>query len=302
MRIGGRRLLFLSLIVMGLLVSNIGSAYAQSTSLVRGHKILSVNTIVNPGFESVISGTDQPLAWLTDYSDANVGSTISVNSTLVHSGDFAVRMDISQNQTSVRTGSPITFGHLTLRQVFPANTRVANLTNRQNDLNSWFNIQPKFAGFAGISVKVIALDTTTLVYALFNPALSISFFNSTNGGEAGMPTKFIVLPAPNLNQWNNLTRNLRQDWLSPLSLPNGTLVPGLYRDDQTLFSIEFDAFFFKDPLSNAFYGETAWIDDVAVSINIRPSHGHGIDPECATIDPSTSEVELVLNSQNCNAP
>ncbi|HEV2120685.1 MAG TPA: hypothetical protein VGS11_11385 [Candidatus Bathyarchaeia archaeon] len=280
MRTRDHRIILLTLALASLLGSNLEAAHAQPIDSGHALKIFSVNTISNPGFEEIVSGTNQPASWQADYYDSNAGSSVSGNSTLSHSGDYSARIDIAQNQSLARTGNPVTFATTRLYQVFSSNILVSNLTSRPDGLSVWFYIHPKFSGFTLLQVKVKAADTVELDYELGNPALGISFINSTNGGEAGLPVKSIVLPPPSLNQWNNLARNLRQDWLAPLTLSNGTSISGLFRENQTLFRLEFDAFFFEDQLSGTTYGETVWIDDVAVYLDTLAQPGHGFDKGC----------------------
>jgi len=229
--------------------------------------VYSDNIVGNPGFENIRSGTtDQPSVWTTEFLDSNVGSTITLNGTQAFLGIYSARLDVSQDTTSVRNGSPITFGHQTLRQQFPANFLISNLTARPDSINLWYMIQPKFAGYSGLDVRIKAGDTTEMDYIFYNPATGISASNSSTGGEAGKPVKYIVIPTPNMNQWTHLSRNLEQDWLAPMTNSTG-IVPGNFNQNQAVVFLEIWSFYYQDPFSLAVYGETEWIDNVAMYID-----------------------------------
>jgi hypothetical protein len=256
-----RQLVKASLIIILFLIgcvaaTNIRQAHAQT--------IYSVNAIANPGFENGLS------QWQVDtFDDGNGGSTITANNTLAVTGLSSARFDISQNRTANNptTPSPMTFGKVTLYQVQASNPYFDNITNRPDGLNLWLNIQPKFAGFSLIEVRIKALDTTELDYFYVSPSISITFQNTTKGGENNKPVKEIILPMPAFNKWVHFERNLRQDWNSSMIAPNGQIgqtAPG-FNLTETFNQIMLIAGFSGS--SVAWYGETAWIDNVSLFVN-----------------------------------
>ncbi len=256
-----RRLLKSSLIVIIFLIGLISAANVQQT---HAQGTYSVNAIANPGFENGLS------QWNVDtFDDGNGGSTITSNNTMAVTGDTSARFDISQNRTANNptTASPMTIGKITLYQVPVSSPYFANLTNRPDGLNLWLYIQPKFAGFSIIEIRIKAADTTELDYFYVNPSISIQFTNTTTGGENNKPVKDIILPLPPFNTWIHFERNLRHDWNSSMMAPNGQIgqtAPG-FNLTETFNQIMLITGFSGD--SAAWYGETAWIDNVALFVN-----------------------------------
>src|SRR5712664_305694 len=116
--------------------------------------------MTNPGFENGIS-----YPWVVDtYNDGNGGSTITTNNTMAVTGYYSARLDISQNRTANNptTPSPMTSGHITLYQVPASSPYFGNITNRPDGLNLWLYLQPKFAGYSLIEIRIKATDTTEL--------------------------------------------------------------------------------------------------------------------------------------------
>jgi hypothetical protein len=256
-----RQLLKSSLIVILFLVGSISAANIRQA---HAQTIYSVNALANPGFENGLS------QWNVDtFDDGNGGSTITANNTLAVTGYSSARFDISQNRTANNptTASPMTIGKITLYQVPVSSPYFANLTNRPDGLNLWLYIQPKFAGFSIIEIRIKATDTTELDYFYVNPSISIQFTNTTKGGENNKPVKDIILPMPPFNKWIHFERNLRQDWNSSMMAPNGqigTTAPG-FNLTETFNQVMLIAGFSGN--SAAWYGETAWIDDAALFVN-----------------------------------
>jgi len=220
-----------------------------------------VNTIVNPSFES----TPLLYGWTPDvFDDGNYNSTITANSTMAVTGSYSARLDVSNNSTAIKTGvKSIAQAHLSLIQYSQPNTLFNNLTDRPDGLNLWFYIQPKFAGYTIFEVRIRSGSVWEMDYIYYNPVLSYTFGNSTTGSELGRPLKQFILPTPPLNQWNHLVRNVKQDWLSPLKLQGGQFAPGFLLND-TIYRIEVNAYFYMNSATNSIYGETLWIDDVAL--------------------------------------
>jgi hypothetical protein len=223
----------------------------------------SINTIVNPGFESMplLSG------WEPDvYNDGNYFSTITANSTLAHTGSYSARLDVSGNSTAIKLGyKNITLAHLSLVQYLPPNTLFNNLTDRPDGLSLWFYLQPKFAGYPIFEVRIRTGAVREMDYIYYNPNLTntFSFPNSTTGSEFGKALKEFLLPSPPVNQWFHLSRNLKQDWLAPMKLQDGSSAPGLPLND-TIYRLEVDAYFYRDSATNTIYAETGWVDDAAI--------------------------------------
>jgi hypothetical protein len=254
-----RALLIIALFLLGALsASRIGPVQAQTP--------LSVNMIVNPGFEK-----SPPLTgWVGDtFDDGNYNSTITANSTLAHTGTYSARLDVSNNSTAIKLGVKTSLAHITLIQYLPANTLFGGLTNRSDGLNLWFYLQPKFSGFPLFELRVRAGSTSEMDYIFVNPSLGLGFGNSTTGSEGGKPLKQFILPLPLLSQWTQLSRNIRADWLAPLKLSGGTVAPGFQLND-TFDRFEADAYFFQDSLTGNIYAETAWVDDVAIFNDVIP--------------------------------
>jgi len=253
-------------LVLGIFL--LGTFLGNGIQQVHAQPSQSVNTIVNPGFEN------SPLltGWATDINDdGTYGDTITASSTLAHTGTYSARIDISNNSTSIKLGTKVTNSHIELIQYLPPNTMMSNLTDRPSGLNFWFYIQPKFAGYSFFEARIRAGSTAEMDYIYLNPGIvsQFQFANSTTGSEGGKPLKQIMLTTPPFNQWNHLTRNVRQDWLAPLKLPNGTLVSDFNITD-TFSRFEADANFFMDATNNV-YAETAWVDDVAIYLgNVIP--------------------------------
>jgi len=257
----GKRVLTLSILILAsLIASTLPITHAQPT--------YSDNIVGNGDFETIRTGTtDQPAIWTTEFLDSNAGSTITLNSTQALLGIYSARLDVSQDTHSAKNASQaIGFGHQTLRQQFPANFLVSNLTARPDSINLWYMIQPKFAGYSGLDVRIKAGDTTEMNYIFTNPQTGISASNSSTGGEAGKPVKYILIPTPNMNQWTHLSRDLEQDWLAPMTNSNGVM-PGRFAADQTIVFIEIWSFYYQDPFSLAVFGETEWVDNVAIYID-----------------------------------
>jgi hypothetical protein len=160
-------------------------------------------------------------------------------------------------------------GHITLYQQL-ISTYFDNLTDRSDGINFWIYLQPKFAGFTLFEIRIKALDSTEMDYLYANPDVfstaNGNFQNSTNGGELGKPIKDIVLPTPIFDRWIHFSRNLIQDWLAPMTLPNGTIVQGLFPRIVRMDRLMLEATFYRSP-SLVTYGMTAWIDDVNLYVN-----------------------------------
>ncbi len=238
-----------------------GSLFAGNLRPAGADTTYSVNMIVNPGFESMplLSG------WVPDvFDDGNYNSTITANSTMAVTGIYSARLDVSNNSTAISTGNKnIAQAHLSLVQYSQPNTLFNNLTDRPDGLNLWFYIQPKFSGYPIFEVRIRSGSVWEMDYVYYNHIIGYGFGNSTTGSELGKPLKQFILPTPPLNQWNHLVRNLKQDWLAPLKLPDGTLAPGFPLND-TIYRFEVNAYFYKDSLTNLIYAETVWVDDVAI--------------------------------------
>ena len=262
-RLIGSSLLLIVSLVGFLSISNVRPAHAQNQ--------YSVNSLTNSGFESGL------YQWIANtYDDGNGGSTITVNNTFAVTGYYSARLDISANRTAnnPRATSPMTSGHITLYQapqvpqmpgVMPT---FGSLTNRTDGLNLWLYIQPKFTGFSLIEIRIKAFDTTELDYFFVNPAIQITLTNMTFGGELNKPVKSIVLPMPPFNQWIHFQRNLGQDWTALMTNSNGT--PGYttrgFNLTETVNYVMLEAGL-SSPPAGGWYGETAWIDNVALYVN-----------------------------------
>ncbi|HEV2119769.1 MAG TPA: hypothetical protein VGS11_06675 [Candidatus Bathyarchaeia archaeon] len=254
-----KRIIILTILMLtSVLFSNLGPAHAAGP--------YSANVITNPGFENV-QAPNLPAGWITEFIDSNAGSTITVNSTTALLGNYAARLDVSQDTHSATTGQVITFGHQTLRQQLPTNLFFSNMTSRPDSFSIWFNIQPKFVGYSGFDVRIKAFDTTEMDYIFYNPATGISASNSSTGGEAGKPVKYFIIPTPTMNHWTHLTRNLAQDWLAQMTGPSGTPLPGTFTLAQALDKIEIWSFYYLDTNTQGVYGETEWVDNIAIYID-----------------------------------
>lgn len=244
-------------VIASLFVADVKQAHAQP--------IYSVNIMRNSGFEGGLS------PWVVDtLNDGNVGSTITANTTFAVTGYSSARFDISANRTpnNPSVPSPMTSGHITLYQPLASTTLFGNLTNRSDGLNLWVYIQPKFSGFSLVEIRIKALDTTELDYFYVNPAVSITFTNMTFGGEGNKPIKVIVLPMPPFNQWIHFQRNLRQDWNGTMMAADGNptrTAPG-FNLTETFDRVMLEAGLSAPP-AGGWYGETAWMDNVAVYVN-----------------------------------
>jgi hypothetical protein len=248
--------------ILGLFLA--GSLFTGNLRQARADTVYSVNTIVNPGFESMplLSG------WVPDvFDDGNAGSTITANSSLAHSGSYSARLDVSNNATEFKPPyvKNIVLAHISLVQYLPPNTLFNNVTDRSDGLNLWFYLQPKFAGWPIFEMRIRAGSTAEMDYVYYSPSLAntFSFPNSTTGSEGGKPLKEFLLPSPTLNQWVHFSRNVKEDWLAPLKLSNGMSAPGFPLND-TIYRFEVNAYFYRDSITNSIYAETAWVDDVAI--------------------------------------
>lgn len=253
------------LILASMLSSNVGTAHAN--------QIYSDNIVTNPGFESPASCPAQPSQigqWVCDvYDDGNVGSTVNVNNTNSLTGMYSARLDVSATGTSIKMGTSINLGHITLYQYLASTVLFSNLTDRADSVSLWFNLQPKFTDFAGFAVRIRALSSAELGYYFLNPNLQSqvpSPDNSTTNSEGGKPIETVILPLPPMNQWYHFVRNLKQDWIGGMRLPNGSFVHALQVND-TFQRIETDAIYYKNDMSGAVYAETAWVDDTAAYID-----------------------------------
>lgn len=254
-----KRIIILTILILtSILVSNFRPAHATGP--------YSVNIIANPGFETV-QAPNLPAGWITEFIDSNAGSTITVNSTTALLGNYAARFDVSQDTHSATTGQVITFGHQTLRQQLPTNLFFSNVTARPDSFSIWYNIQPRFAGYSGLDVRIKAFDTTEMDYIFYNPGTGISASNSSTGGEAGKPLKYFIVPTPSMNHWTHLSRNFAQDWLAPMKAQNGTILPGSFTLNQVLDKIEIWSFYYLDTNTGGVYGETQWVDNVAIYVD-----------------------------------
>jgi hypothetical protein len=246
-----------------------GSLSTGTLHQARADASYSVNTIVNPGFESpMVSGCNPPISgWSPNIcDDGNYYSTIATNSTRARSGVYSARLDVSNNSTAIRIGAKnVTLAHISLIQYLPPNTQFNNLTDRPDGLNLWFYLQPKFGGFPLFELRIRSGSIAEMDYIYFGQgfANTFSFPNSTTGSEGGKALKEFILPSPPMNQWIQFSRNVKQDWLAPMKLSNGLTAPGLPLND-TIYRFEVDAYFYRDPSTNTVYAETAWVDDVAL--------------------------------------
>lgn len=254
-----KRIIILTILMLtSILFSNLGPAHAAGP--------YSVNVIANPGFETVQT-PNLPAGWITEFLDSNAGSTITVNSTTALLGNYAARLDVSQDIHSATTGQPITFGHQTLRQQLPTNLFFSNVTARPDSFSIWYNIEPKFVGYSGLDVRIKASDTTEMDYIFYNPGTGISASNSSTGGEAGKPVKYFMIPTPTMNHWTHLNRDLAQDWLAQMTTTSGTPLPGTFTLAQGIDKIEIWSFYYLDTNTQGVYGETEWVDNVAIYID-----------------------------------
>lgn len=218
--------------------------------------------ILNPSFESMpapLSGWDND-----SYNDANYYSNITADNTMHVTGSYSARLDISSNSTALKSGAKnIAQAHLSLVQYPPPNTFFDNLTDRSDGLNLWFQIHPKFSGYTIFEVRIRTGGLREMDYIYYNSTLGYGWGNSTTGSEGGKPLKQIILPAPPLDQWNHLVRNVRQDWLAPLKLPDGTSTPSFPLND-TVNRIEAGAYYARNTITGIVNGETVWVDDVTL--------------------------------------
>lgn len=250
-----------------------GSVSTGALHQARADASNSANIIVNPGFEGpMVFGCIPPTSgWSPNVcDDGNFYSTITLNNSNPHTGRYSARLDVSNNSTAIRIGAKnVTLAHISLVQYLPPNAQFNNLTDRPDGLNLWFYLEKKFSGFPLFEIRIRAGSTREMDYIYFGQgfANTFSFPNSTTGSEGGKDLKEFILPTPPLNQWVQLSRNAKQDWLAPMKLSNGSTSPGLPLND-TISRFEVDAYFYRDPLTNTVYAETAWVDDVALCISL----------------------------------
>src|SRR4029077_2934538 len=263
-----RRLLVLAVVILtSLSISSIATTHAQQT--VNPFTTYSDNMIANPGFESPFSTPPTP-GWQGDiYDDGNYFSTVTIDNTIALTGVASARLDVSSNNTAIKTNITSSEFHITLLQYLPLNLLFSNLTNRPDSLSLWFQIQPKFTNYALLEIRIRAGSGSELDYFYSNPSTGIGFGNSTTGSENGKPISQIIMPPSVLGHWNHLARNLSNDWLAPIKLPNGTLVSGALKASDTLFRIEADALYYKNQGTAELLAETAWVDDVAIYADSR---------------------------------
>jgi hypothetical protein len=234
-----------------------------------GVSLYSTNAFTNSGFENPPGFTNGTIpGWGREFFDSNYGSATGVDCTQAVTGYCSARLDIAQSDIRLSNQSQtITFGHTSLYQVLPANTYFSNMTDRPDGLNLWLYIQPKFTDYPLVQVRFKAQSTIEMDYLLINiPLLGNGSGNSTNGGEAGKAIKTFVLAEPNLYHWNHVERNVRRDWVSPMRLPSGAVVPGFQLND-TLFRVEIEAYYYKDTSTGKIYGETVWADNVYLYVD-----------------------------------
>ena len=242
----------------------VASLFVSSVSTAHGVQNYSVNATVNPSFENGVS------SWIVDtFNDGNVGSSITANSTLSVTGNYSARLDVSGNPTSNNPGthSPITFGHITLYQTNASTIHFGDLTDRPDNFNLWFFVEPKFTGYSLLELRMKASDTTELDYFYINPSLSnvISFQNQTSGGENNKPVKEVVMPTAPVNQWVHFQRNLKADWTAPMTFLSGPPAPG-FNLTETLSQTMLEAYFFMSGTGDV-YAETIWMDDIGFYVD-----------------------------------
>jgi hypothetical protein len=160
----------------------------------------------------------------------------------------------------------MTFGHITLYQQNQTTIYFGNITSRPEGLSLWVYIQPKFAGFSLLEIRIKAQDTTELDYFYTNPSIPIGYQNSTTGGEGRKPVKEILLPTPPMNQWIHFERNLYRDWQAPMTNLLAGQTDSGFNITETLSRVMIEATFYQST-AGVVYGMTAWTDDVNLYVN-----------------------------------
>ncbi len=168
----------------------------------------------------------------------------------------------------------------------------SNFTQRPDELDFWFRVDPKYAGLGDFQIKFLAQNAQELDYVIDPQTDFLSYPNQTFpiGTMAGQPSvKDILLgrlgndastplTAPP-STWVHFTRDVTADWTAPMMFTTNStctpaspcMLPG-FPLDEPFYRIEFDIIGFQNPQSGGFYGMTAWLDNVKLyeAISVQP--------------------------------
>src|SRR3989442_7501823 len=258
-----RRTLILTILLIGSIISISSPPVHAGT--------YSANLIKNGGFEDGVGIRGLPVYWENATHDCSCrpDPTITVNNTEAILGD-AARLDIGQ--TSI--GFMGIWENLT-------NTFFSNFTDRPDEVDFWFRLDPKYAGLGDFQIKFLAENAQELDYVIDPHVPVLSYPNQayTTGDLAGQASvEYILLGRTRTDAstplmappctWVHFRRDVIADWKGPMLFTNNTIacnqaspcmVPGFPLND--VFSrLEFDSIGFQD--SAGYHGMTVWIDNV----------------------------------------
>jgi len=206
------------------------------------------NAVANPSFENALT------SWQNYTRHAAPGSTNTVDASRSVDGSYSARIDMGQ-------ASPIGFIGLYQILPFPQNTLLFNnITDRPDNLDFWFYLEPKYDGIGDFEIRIISLNARELDY-VFDPDPQLSYPNQTFP-DGRVMVKSILLYGYPAGQWHHFTRNMKEDWQAPAKMPNGSFLPG-YGLNESLTWVEFDSNGFQDYLGTT-YSETSWVDNVTI--------------------------------------
>ena len=233
----------------------------------------SVNSVRNGNFEGGVDTYGLPIYWqnVTNECHCQPAPTITVNNTEAIYNN-AARLDIGKASN----------GFMGVRQFYPQNTLFSNFTQRQDELDFWFRLDPKYDGLGDFRIRLQAQNGQELNYVIDPDTTFLTYPNDTftYGDLNGQPSlKYIFLGrlgsdlstplmAPP-SKWVHFTRDVTADWLAPMRFTGNSTctvaspctLPGFPLDD--VFSrLEFGLQGYQNSDLGTQYGMTAWIDNV----------------------------------------
>ncbi len=227
---------------------------------------ISQNVIRNPSFEEGVNPTTgYPAGWGNWTKHGGSNYSITVDNTTAVDQLHSARLEIGN----------LFIGFIALTQDLLPNTYFSNLTDRADDLDAWFKLQPKYSGMGDVRFRILygenvaelnyVIDADPLLYY---PNSTFTFEDGRNGG-----VKSILISNSTLERqgdWFHFKRNLRADWAAPLILPGGSTARG-FSLSIPFPRIQFDILSFRNTNTNQYFAETAWVDNVKLWLDITPS-------------------------------
>ncbi len=232
----------------------------------------SVNSVRNGDFEGGVDTSGLPIYWGNATHDCNCQPppTITVNNTEAIYNN-AARLDIGKTA----------IGFMGIWQSYPQNTLFSNFTERQDEIDFWFRLDPKYDGLGDLQIKFLAVNAQELDYVIDPDLTVLSYPNQTftYGALVNQASvKYILLGRTNNastplmaapSTWVHFRRDVTADWVASMSFTSNStctlaspcMLPGFPLND-AFYRIEFDMIGYQNPTLGKQYGMTAWLDNV----------------------------------------